>query len=52
MRKQLFLIVSLMLLSLCGYAQEKITVTGVVTSSADQLPLIGATVQIKGQKDK
>lgn len=37
-----------MLLSLCGYAQEKITVTGVVTSSADQLPLIGATVQIKG----
>ena len=46
MRKQL-LIACLLLLSVCGFAQQ-ITVKGIVTSAADQLGLIGATVQIKG----
>ena len=46
MRKQL-LITCLLLLSVCGFAQQ-ITVKGIVTSAADQLGLIGATVQIKG----
>jgi TonB-linked SusC/RagA family outer membrane protein len=46
MRKQL-LITSLLLLSLCGYAQQ-ITLTGKVTSAGDNEPMIGATVLIKG----
>lgn len=48
MRKQLFIASLMMLLSLCGFAQQrKVTVTGNVISGSDQLPLIGATVQIK-----
>lgn len=46
MKKQ-FLIVCLLLLSLCGYAQT-LTVKGIVTSASDKEPMIGATVQIKG----
>ncbi len=46
MRKQI-LITCLLLLSICGFAQQ-ITVKGIVTSDADKLGLIGATVQIKG----
>ena len=46
MRKQI-LITCLLLLSVCGFAQQ-ITVKGIVTSDADKLGLIGATVQIKG----
>ena len=46
MRKQI-LIMCLLLLSVCGYAQQ-ITVKGVVTAESDKLPLIGATVQLKG----
>ena len=46
MRKQI-LITCLLLLSVCGFAQQ-ITVKGIVTSDADKLRLIGATVQIKG----
>nr|WP_129731007.1 TonB-dependent receptor [Parabacteroides goldsteinii] len=46
MRKQL-LITCLLLLALCGYAQQ-ITVKGIVTSATDSEPLIGATIQIKG----
>ena len=45
MKKQ-FLVLCLMLLSICGYAQT--TVKGTVTSASDKLPMIGATVQIKG----
>lgn len=48
MRKQLFLLACLMLLSVCGFAQQNITVTGIVTSASDQLSLIGATVLVKG----
>lgn len=47
MRKQLFIASLMMLLSLCGFAQQKVTVTGNVISGSDQLPLIGATIQIK-----
>lgn len=46
MRRQI-LITCLLLLAICGYAQQ-ITVSGVVTSNSDKLPLIGATVQVKG----
>ena len=46
MKKQL-LIVCLLVLSLCSYAQQ-ITVKGVVTSASDNLPMIGATIQVKG----
>ena len=46
MKKQ-FLIVCLLLLSLCSYAQT-LTVKGTVTSASDKEPMIGATVQIKG----
>lgn len=46
MRKQI-LITCLLLLSICGFAQQ-ITVKGIVTSDADKLGLIGATVQVKG----
>ncbi len=46
MRKQL-LIACLLLLSICGYAQQ-ITVKGIVTSATDKEPLIGATIQVKG----
>ena len=46
MRKQI-LITCLLLLSVCGFAQQ-ITVKGIVTSDADKLGLIGATVQVKG----
>ena len=46
MRKQI-LIACLLLLSVCGFAQQ-ITVKGIVTSASDNLGLIGATVQIKG----
>lgn len=46
MRKQI-LITCLLLLSVCGFAQQ-ITVKGIVTSDTDKLGLIGATVQIKG----
>ena len=46
MKKQL-LIVCLLLLSLCSYAQT-LTVKGTVTSASDKEPMIGATVQIKG----
>lgn len=46
MRKQI-LIIALLLLSLCGHAQQ-IVVKGVVTSATDKEPLIGATVQVKG----
>lgn len=46
MRKQL-LIVCLLLLSICSYAQQ-ITVKGIVTSVTDKEPLIGATIQVKG----
>jgi hypothetical protein len=46
MKKQ-FLVLCLMLLSICGYAQT-ITVKGTVTSASDKLPMIGATVQVKG----
>ena len=46
MKKQILLL-CLALISLCGYAQQ-ITVKGVVTSAADQQPLIGTTVQVKG----
>lgn len=46
MKKQILLL-CLALLSLCGYAQQ-ITVKGVVTSASDKLPMIGATVQVKG----
>lgn len=45
MRKQI-LIACLLLLSLCGYAQN--TVRGVVTSATDNEPIIGATIQVKG----
>ncbi len=46
MRRQI-LITCLLLLAVCGYAQQ-ITVSGVVTSNSDKLPMIGATVQVKG----
>ncbi|MDO4164710.1 MAG: TonB-dependent receptor [Bacteroides sp.] len=46
MRKQL-LIACLLLLSVCGYAQQ-LTVKGIVTSGTDNEPLIGATIQVKG----
>ena len=46
MRKQIF-IACLLVLSLCGYAQQ-ITVKGVVVSATDNQPLIGATIQVKG----
>ena len=46
MRRQI-LITCLLLLAICGYAQQ-ITVSGVVTSNSDKLPLIGTTVQVKG----
>lgn len=46
MKKQL-LIVCLLLLSLCSYAQT-LTVKGTVTSASDKEPMIGATVQVKG----
>lgn len=46
MRKEIF-IACLLLLSLCGYAQQT-TVKGTVTSAVDQEPLIGATIQVKG----
>ncbi|WP_315083657.1 TonB-dependent receptor [Bacteroides heparinolyticus] len=45
MKKQILLL-CLMLLSLCGYAQTT-TVKGVVTSASDKEPLIGATVRVK-----
>lgn len=47
MRRQI-LITCLLLLAICGYAQQ-ITVSGVVTSNSDKLPMIGATVQVKGK---
>lgn len=46
MKKQV-LIISLLLVSVLGWAQQ-ITVKGIVTSAADNLGLIGATVQVKG----
>lgn len=46
MRKQI-IIISLLLLSVCGYAQQ-LTVKGKVISATDQEPLIGATIQVKG----
>ncbi|WP_296258325.1 TonB-dependent receptor [uncultured Phocaeicola sp.] len=45
--KQLLFLCCFTLVSLCGFAQQ-ITVKGIVTSDADKLGLIGATVQIKG----
>ena len=45
--KQLLFLCCFTLVSLCGFAQQ-ITVKGIVTSAADNLGLIGATVQIKG----
>lgn len=45
--KQLLLLWCFALISLCGYAQQ-ITVKGVVTSGTDKMPLIGATIQVKG----
>ena len=38
--KEQFLVLCLMLLSICGYAQT-ITVKGTVTSASDKLPMIG-----------
>lgn len=45
--KQQFFLLSFLFLSVLGMAQEK-TVTGTVTSQEDGLPVIGATVLIKG----
>lgn len=45
--KQLLLLWSFALISICAYAQN-ITVKGIVTSGADNEPLIGATIQVKG----
>ena len=45
--KQLLFLCCFALMSLCGFAQQ-ITVKGVVTSASDQLPMIGATIQVKG----
>lgn len=45
--KQLLFLCCFALISLCGFAQQ-ITVKGVVTSASDQLPMIGATIQVKG----
>ena len=45
--KQLLFLCCFALMSLCGFAQQ-ITVKGIVTSASDQLPMIGATVQVKG----
>ena len=45
--KQLLFLCCFTLISLCGFAQQ-ITVKGVVTSASDQLPMIGATIQVKG----
>ena len=47
--KKKILLLCLALTSLCGYAQ--ITVKGVVTSTTDNEPLIGVTVQVKGSNN-
>lgn len=46
MKKQLILL-CLALIGLMGYAQQNV-VTGVVTSSTDNEPIIGATIMVKG----
>ena len=45
--KQLLFLCCFALISLCCFAQQ-ITVKGVVTSATDNLPMIGATIQVKG----
>lgn len=47
MRKQIITI-CLLLLSLCGYAQNKVTISGNVIAAMDNEPLIGVTVMEKG----
>ncbi len=45
---RLCLIVTMTLFSLWGNAQTKVTLTGVVTSAEDDLPVLGATVNVVG----
>ena len=45
--KQLFFLTSFLFWGLFGMAQEK-TVTGTITSAEDGLPVIGATILVKG----
>jgi TonB-linked SusC/RagA family outer membrane protein len=47
MRKQI-IITCLLLLSLCGYAQNRVTISGKVTDATDGEPLIGVSVVEKG----
>ncbi|MGY5355665.1 SusC/RagA family TonB-linked outer membrane protein [Wenyingzhuangia sp. IMCC45467] len=42
------LLILLMFLPLCIYAQDQLSVSGTVTSALDQMPLPGATIMVKG----
>ena len=46
--KRLLLVLFVFVISLLNLAAQQKTITGTVTSSEDKLPVIGATVQVKG----